>query len=420
MRSTLICAFLLVAAIGDCEWSHSAQVVPGPWDGTIWIDRWNQGRIAPHGDFVDAAWTAKVRKIGLGRPIRLFSPNFDSEHEPAPTCLIYFESIKPLSQPVEIRLRWLDHATAAIASPVRRLRKDQQEAFEIQITNKGTDELTLDNNDLFLLSTVRHPPAPGYNGFQRFYSEWRPKIKHEQRGVFRYCRNSANLFPQDSELRSNPNYARVPQPRSDHPVSVKAGESFRMKVTISGWEANEYELMVEYRNSRDTDNSSGSYSISNPLALDVLTDEPRKDDVVELRVRQRDKTEIKPGQPVALEIEFKNQSKTELRFPILKGTKDDLDLSDLLFCYGADGRLLPLKKKVAGPMEIRIPVGESFTLPVDAPEGTVVARAVFMNQNFAPPLPKAEKGNTEWAIWGWHWSGHWIAPSIRQQLDAAK
>ena len=131
-------------------------------------------------------------------------------------------------------------------------------------------------------------------------------------------------------------------------------------------------MMFIFRHGSTPD--AGVYS--NRLALDVLTDEPLKDDVIELHVRQRDNADLKARRPVPLEIVFQNRSNIELKFPIPKSTKDDLDLTDLLFCYGNDGTLLPLITRIAGPTEIVIPVNGSFTLPVDAPVGTVVARAV--------------------------------------------
>ena len=132
-----------------------------------------------------------------------------------------------------------------------------------------------------------------------------------------------------------------------------------------------------------------------------------------MHVRQRENSELKPGQPVPLEIVFHNRSETEMVFPFSKGTTDDLDLSDMLFCYGSDGHLLPITSKVAGPIEIRISVNESFTLPVDAPAGTVVARAVFYNSDFSSKISSDDPGRF---LQGWHWSEHWQHPTVREQV----
>ena len=120
-----------------------------------------------------------------------------------------------------------------------------------------------------------------------------------------------------------------------------------------------------------------------------------------------------------LEISFQNKTDVEWRFPFQKGTKDDLDLSDMLFCYGNDGRVLPLTAKVSGPMEIRVPIHKTFVLPVDAPAGTVVARAVFLNRAFQVPRNK-EDFDLDRFVMGWHWSEHWQHPSVRQQIESKK
>jgi len=70
---------------------------------------------------------------------------------------------------------------------------------------------------------------------------------------------------------------------------------------------------------------------------------------------------------------------------------------------------LPLPTTVSAPKEIRIPPHDAFVFAVDAPAGTVVARAVYYNNPIASP-------KVEYATW--HWSEHWLAPSVRQSLDA--
>jgi len=194
-------------------------------------------------------------------------------------------------------------------------------------------------------------------------------------------------------------------------VPVKAGATVSWAVTISDSEPNEYELMVIFSKDDEPRISGGPPVYSNRLSLDVLTDEPRRDDVVEVHVRQRENSELKAEQSLPLEIVFHNRSETELTFPFSKGTADDLDLSDMLFCYGIDGHLLPITSKVAGPMEIRIPVNGSFTLPVNAPAGTVVARAVFYNSDYSPKISSDDPGRF---IHGWHWSEHWHDPMFRE------
>jgi len=266
-----------------------------------------------------------------------------------------------------------------------------------------------------------------------FDAFWNLKRK---RGVLRESRYPADLFPHDTVFTSRPDNASGPQPRGESPIRVKTGETFSWKVTISGWSPNEYEMMLMYRKYDQDENDSSldrMTVLSSHLYLDVLSDEPRMDDLIELHVRQRENTMLQPGQPVPLEIVFQNRSENELiiypgnsmmgfrehvtweqRLKLMKGAPDDLDLSDLLFCYGSDGRVLPLTSKVAGPMEIHIPVNGSFTLPVDAPAGTEVARAVFHNSTFTPKM-KSESDPNRY-VHGWHWSEHWQHPSVRAQV----
>ncbi len=389
---------------------YAFQPEPAPWEGIFWVDRWGQGRLAPH-EFVDEKLFPRLQKYA-GTRIGLFGARNDGELEPGATVLTGFDSIKAFAQqPVGISLRWFNNASNPGDSPVRRMRSGQDVLFEVQVTNMDQDELILDTNELMIWFTVRHPPAVMFNAFHQSYGGISPHKR--PRGVLRYSPGGMNLFPQDTRYTANPVHAFSPQPRGENPVSVKAGGTFAWKVTISGWLPNEYELFVKYHK-YDKDATPFNTVMSNLLSLDVLTDEPRLNDLIELHVRLRDKTELKPGQPVPLEIVFQNRSEAELRIPFLKGTKDDLDLSDMLFCYGNDGRILPLTTKVAGPMEIRVPVNGSFTLPVDAPAGTEVARAVFHNASFTPKW-KGE-GDPNGYVHGWHWSEHWQHPSVREQV----
>ena len=264
--------------------------------------------------------------------------------------------------------------------------------------------MLLTSEDFRFFRVVRHPRNSYSYGVSQYV---------RKRGALRYDNDSADCSPQGTKYTLDWMKATFEQPPADLRLPLKAGATFSWTVAISDWEPNEYELMVKYRKHDNPSNAGVTYAYSNQLSLDVLTDEPRQNDVVEMHVRQRDKTELVPGQPVPLEILFINKSETELVFPLWKGTKDDLDLSDMLFCYGSDGRILPLTTKVAGPMEIRIPINESFTLPVDAPQGTVVSRAVFFNPSFSPKIGSHDPNRFEH---GWHWSEHWQHPSVRAQF----
>ena len=382
----------------------STETLPG----TFWIDRWRQGRFAPHRNFVDEAIFDRLRDYE-GIPILVQGAVDQPEYYSGPTCLKDFDRIERLPQSVSIRLRWITTDKKPLTEPILRTRNLHDVSFEVQLTNMENVELILTSGDFVFSRQVRHPRN------QTSYGT-RPGVR--QRGVLRYSGSGCEMPPQDSKYTLNWMKLTPEQPLEvihDIRVPVKAGATFSWNVTISDWEPNEYELMVQYLRFDNPAHRDGSYQYlySNALSLDVLSDEPRRDDVVEMHVRQRDKTDLKSGQPVPLEIVFHNCSDKELLFPFWKGTTDDLDLSDMLFCYGSDGRLLPITSKVAGPMEIRIPVNESFTLPVDAPEGTVVARAVFYNNKFSP---KIGSDDPERFTHGWHWSQHWQHPSVREQL----
>lgn len=396
------------------------RALPGQESGTFWVDRWGQGRFGMLVDFVDESLFPKLRPH-VGIPIHLFQPWIDLEDPDSPTCLTKLGSIQPLPQPVSIRLKWMENGE----SPVCRLRDSQDAIFQVEVTNRGAEEVSLSSYDLMLLVTVRHPPANGggytiYGGTGDYGSG-----RLRRRGVLRYFARYANLGPQDSEFPWCPVSNLNDRPPGG-PVQVQPSKTHAWKVTISNsapkqhefdhWLPNEYEIMVRYRKSGTRDESGGSYTFSNPLSLDVLTDEPRQDDVMEMSMRLRENAEIKPGQPVPLEIVFRNKLKKELRFPFSKGTPDDLDLSDFLFCYDKDGRVLPLTKKVSGSMEIVVPVNEPFVFPIDAPEGTVVARAVFLDGKYSPATDD-KVFNLERYAWGWHWSEHWQAPSLRRRLE---
>jgi hypothetical protein len=396
--------------------SLAMQYASGTLEGTFWVDRWGQGRFAPGEEFVDESLFGRLR-AHVGIPIRLISPRIGQGFEESEaTCIMKFEKVEKLPQPVSVRLRWLDGGEQLTNSLLRRMRRSQIASFEVQLKNNSNDELVLDTNEFMFFPAVRHPPGLQYNGYHPTFGE---NNKRPQRGVLRYHEIPSNLSPKDTKFDENPPGASFPQPGSENPVRVKSGATYSWNVTLTNWDANEYELKVRYRKYFDNPNiRGGSVTFSNSLYLDVLSDEPRKNNRLELRVQQREKTEFQLGKPVPLEIVFRNRSNAEMRLPFLERSQGDLDLSDLLFCYGEDGRVLPLKTKVPGPIEIRIPVEGSFTLPVDAPAGTEVARTVFVNQKIAPPYPP-ERDPARFN-WGWHWSEHWIAPSIRQRLDAPK
>jgi hypothetical protein len=368
-------------------------------EGTFWVDRWGQGRFAPFGNFVGEAVFPKLREH-TGIPIRIKGAVDRPEYYDSPSFLTDFNEVERLPQPVSLSLRWLTTDNTTIEEPILRARNPHEISFEVQVTNKEDIELILTSEDFAYSRKVRHPRNSVAYGT-------RPGVR--QRGVLRYDELGMQLPPQYTKS----------QPRSDDSVRIKEGATHSFNVTVSewryaAWEPNEYELMVEYRKHDNPKPGGGTFVYSNPLSLDVLSDDPRQHDVIEMHLRQRDKTVLQAGQPVPLEIVFHNRSQTELRFPFYKGSKDDLDLSDMLFCYGSDGRILPLTNKVAGPMEIRIPVNESFTLPVDAPEGTVVARAVFYNPDFSPKLKSPD--DPDRFTHGWHWSEHWQHPSVRAQV----
>ncbi len=403
MRPLLLVVVYVICLLVVGQTTSVAQTATPQSSGTFWVDRWGQGRFAPHVDFVDQALFPKlIKQVGI--PIHLQQLRIKEDVDGEASVIKDFSSLTPLPHSALIRLKWVDSAD----SPVHRVQKSNKATLQVDVTNNGNHQLTLGDRDLLLFVTVRHPPGQSYNGGHRFYGV-RPT---QPRGVLRYLLHRVDLFRHDMEFTSYPQLARDKlDPES--PVHLKPGESHSWRVTISNWPSNEYELMVQFHKRRSPDISGGSFVFSNPLFLDFLTDDPRRDDLVEMRVRLRENAEIKPGQPIPLEIVFRNKALKELRFPFVKGTKDDLDLSDMLFCYGNDGRVLPLTKKISGSMEIRIPVNESFTLPVDAPEGTVVARAVFYNAEISRP----SLGDSNRYVWGWHWSEHWLAPSVKQSLD---
>ena len=323
-------------------------------------------------------------------------------------------------------------------APLHRMRPGQEATFEVQVTNWEPDEMILDTKELRIWLTSRHPPGTYYNAGENSFGGFL-NIKRK-RGVLRDATYPANLLPRDTHFTFLPHNAWGPQPQSGASVRVKTGETFSWKVTISGWSPDEYEMFVTYHKYSQDENDSPMdrfQVLSSHLYLDVLSDEPRMDDLIELHVRQRENTLLRPGQPVPLEIVFQNLSEDvlsiypgnwgmvsgsgfqkhvtwEQKLKLMKGSADDLDLSDILFCYGSDGRVLPLTGKVAGSMEIRIPVNGSFTLPVDAPAGTEVARAVFHNASFTPKWKGESDPNRH--VHGWHWSEHWQHPSVRAQF----
>ena len=417
-------AFILlacVAAIGlsirqqpDGVNIAESQQHPGPGgiptetiEGTFRIDRWGQGSFSPGADFVDESVFPKLREHA-GIPIRVNEAIAWPEQVPGDTLLTKFDGLERLPQPVSLRLRWMTTENKMIEMPILRTRSPLDLSFEVAVTNTDTVDLNLTSEDFRFFRVVRHPrnsrATYGVSPFAR------------PRGVLRRAAETADLSPQDTKYTLNWMKPTPWQPLEairDIQVPLKAGATFSWKVTFSDWEPNEYELVVRYQKHDNAGIGDRRHIYSNSLYLDVLTDEPRQHDVVEMHVRQRDDTELKPEQPVPLEMVFRNRSEKELTFPFYKGTKDDLDLSDMLFCYGNDGRVLPLTSQVAGPMEIRIPVNESFTLPVDAPAGTVVARAVFYNDTFSP---KIGPDDPDRFVRGWHWSEHWQHPSVRLQF----
>jgi hypothetical protein len=323
-----------------------------------------------------------------------------------------FGSVERLPQLISIQLRWLEGHNKVVDAPVWRMWSPQEASLEVMITNNADADLILDSNDLMLLQTVRHPPESEYSAFQQSYG-WNGLRK---RGMWRFVTHPSNLMPRDTLFRENPPQARTPLPHSESPVRIRSRETFSWKVAVMGWLPNEYELAVQFQKyAKETDPFDSV--LSNPLSLDVLTDTPLQDDVIEIHVGRRENTEPKSDHSIALGVVLKNKLQKEVQFA-LKGTKDDLDLADFLFCYGIDGQLLPWTKKVAGSTQVGIPVNGSLTLNVDAPEGTVVARANFYNAQISHPQQGPSDPNRYQR--GWHWSAHWIAPSIRQQLDAAK
>ncbi len=402
-------------------------------EGTFWIDRWGQGRFGTEERFIDESNFPRLMGH-QGKRILLKDALSDQDQVPGTPSVMEFMTVQRIPFPPErdILLRWLDKHDHPGDAPVNRIRSGQEATFEVQVANWESDEMLLHKHELHLWLTSRHPPGTYLNGINHSFGEFL-NIRR-QRGVLRDASYPANLFPRDSVFNSPPQNASD-APNSDALVRVKTGETFSWKVTISGWLPSEYEMFVTYHKFDQNENDSPKDRmtvLSNHLYLDVLTDEPRLNDLIELHVRQRDKTLLQPGQTVPLEIVFQNRSENDLtiypgnadffrkhvtweqKLKLMKGAPDDLDLSDMLFCYGSDGRVLPLTSKVAGPMEIRIPVNGSFTLPVDAPAGTEVARAVFHNSSFTPKLNGESDPNRY--VHGWHWSEHWQHPSVRTQV----
>ena len=413
-RFAFLLAGMLTGIIG-CQESSTERTNEGPattsastesFSGTFWIDRWGQGRFPPSVDYVNEALFPKLRDH-TGIPILLTQAIAWPETVPGDLCLTEFEGLDHLPRAVSIQLAWTNPDAGTVDESIIRTRHSQDLSFKVQVTNNEDFDLTLTAKDFDFLRSVRHPGNFGGYG---------SNTDARRRGILRNHSTGAPLAPQDTKytlkLMNDLTHPHLDE-LYDIQVPVKAGATVSWTVTISDWEPNEYELMVVFSKDDEPRISGGPSVYSNRLSLDVLTNEPRKDDVVEMHVRQRENSELKPGQPVPLEIVFHNRSETEMVFPFSKGTKDDLDLSDMLFCYGSDGHLLPITSKVAGPIEIRISVNESFTLPVDAPAGTVVARAVFYNSDFSSKISSDDPGRF---LHGWHWSEHWQHPTVREQV----
>ena len=376
------------------------------FSGTFWIDRWGQGRFPPSVDYVNESLFPRLSKHS-GIPVRLTQAIAWPETVPGYSCLTEFEGLEQLPQPITIQLSWKTHDVGRAVESIVRTRRPHDLSFTVQVTNNTDLDLMLTAKDFDLVLGIRHPGNYGGYGSNKAV---------RKRGILRNHSTGTPLAPEDTQyalqLMNDVTHPHLDE-LYDIQVPVKAGATVSWTVTISDWEPNEYELMVVFSKDDEPRISGGPSVYSNRLSLDVLTNEPRKDDVVEMHVRQRENSELKPGQPVPLEIVFHNRSETEMVFPFSKGTTDDLDLSDMLFCYGSDGHLLPITSKVAGPIEIRISVNESFTLPVDAPAGTVVARAVFYNSDFSSKISSDDPGRF---LQGWHGSEHWQHPTVREQV----
>ena len=413
-RISFVFAAMLTGCIG-CQESSTERTDEDPaitsaptesFSGTFWIDRWGQGRFPPSVDYVNEALFPKLRDH-TGIPILLTQAIARPETVPGDLCLTEFEGLDHLPRAVSIQLGWTTPDGRIANESIIRTRNPQDLSFIVVVTNNENFDLTLTAKDFDFVLGSRHPGSFGGYG---------SNTAVRKRGILRNHSTGAPLAPQDTkytlQLMNDVTHPHLDE-LHDIQVPVKAGATVSWTVTISDSEPNEYELMVIFSKDDEPRIIAGPSVYSNRLSLDVLTNEPRKDDVVEMHVRQRENSELKPGQPVPLEIVFHNRSETELAFPFSKGTTDDLDLSDMLFCYASDGHLLPITSKVAGPMEIRISVNESFTLPVDAPAGTVVARAVFYNSDSPQKISSDDPGRF---IRGWHWSEHWQHPKVREQV----
>lgn len=398
----------------------SDQKVPSPgatsYSGTFFVDRWGQGRFVPQG-FIDDKLLIKMINYEF-MPVRIISPHVTGEDYKGPSYLTDFETIEPLPHLAAIRVDWSDLLAQGASARIRRIGRAQDAQFSIELENISAHDIVVDSDHLSLLVTVRHPPES--------YLPWKDQSLgwfHPRKGgpvrAIRSCSLETSIAAHDVVIepgRSHLDCSSV----SKEPVQIKANDKYSWKVTLSNWDPNEYELNVRYRSEQNR--KAGVYYsnrdrydpenfvTSNAISLDVLTDQHRSNCRLELSVRIRERREYAPEKPVPLEIVFRNNDEREMELLPRVG-QSDLDMGNLIFCYGDDGRLLPLPSNAVAPKKLVIPPGETFVLPVDGPAGTVVARAVYYNNRYATqPSDKLR------SFGGWHWSEHWMAPVIRDRM----
>ncbi len=348
------------------------RILPGVQRGTYHIDRWGQHRFSYL--FVSPE-LEKTLKPYLRTPVILEATEVRQWMNPGGAIIMRVGKVEKLPMPVKISLSWQEPKKGPTAL-LRRVPAGGSIKVKVTVTNRSHQKLLLDGRNFYLSFYLHHPSGAGFSDpmdFWAMHESYTPFGSDKER---RLCKRMTNLLPHDQTFNASVlPIAYSPYPRIENAHTLKQGESHSWTVTLEKLPANEYELAALY----DYPERQHPYPIfSNVLRVDALTDKPLRWQGLEVELKPDGERQGSAGQPIPLQVRFKNTTQKPLRFGWVK-IGQRVDLSDALLCYDEKGTLLPLpipagKRRVE---TIRLEPGKSLSVQVEAPAHTAVARVVF-------------------------------------------
>lgn len=338
---------------------------PGIHRGTYHIDRWGQHRFIGS-ELAVSPELEPLLKPYLGQPISLDITRI-GEHpsrDPSKGMILHATSIRKLPTPVDLRIKWKEEPGAR-GSAITRVTQGGDVKLKLTLTNRSAAPLAL--KDPVRLGFYRpRPSGAGRTDPMHYWPGAHMRWFH--------------LAPKEQTLDVLEQKPWLSVSKLDPPVHLDPGESRTWTVDVTSLPANEYEVAARYSHYQEAEKEYVRI-LSNILRLDVLTDEPKSWQDLEVQLESGAAEEREEAACFPIRARFKNSGKRPLWFALRK-IGDYWDVNEFVLCYDARGTLwsLPTPTGKRSVEKIRLEPGKELVVPACLPGEARVARVAFYHR----------------------------------------